>query len=346
MNNKPATINYSLNALFEHVQSTNYSTVGVLVDENTMTHCYPLVADALPNHFLFKIRSGESFKTLDTCSDIWKQMTERGFDRHSLLINLGGGVIGDMGGFCAATYKRGIGFINVPTTLLSQVDASVGGKLGIDFMGLKNHIGSFQEPDMVVIHSGFLKTLPDKELISGYAEVIKHHLIRDAEGWNILRKTSWNDINWDELIPHSVAIKSDVVSSDPYEKGERKILNLGHTIGHAIESFLLLQDTPSTHGEAVAAGIICENYISHQRGYLSDIDKADIEQYVLSLFGKLTIPKREWEQVILQAYQDKKNQDKRIKAVLLKQIGHPVWGEEITGEDIHHALEYYDSLKG
>lgn len=344
MNRSEATISYDLDSLYNLLDSEKYSSIGVLVDENTEEHCYPILEKKLPNHFLFKIQSGERFKTIETCTAIWRQMTERGFDRNALLINLGGGVIGDMGGFCAAAFKRGIAFVNIPTTLLSQVDASVGGKLGVDFMGLKNHIGFFQNPSQIIIHADFLATLPERELISGYAEVIKHHLIRDADGWKKLRNTPGENLNWLEIIKHSVAIKSKIVSSDPFEKGERKILNLGHTIGHAIESHLLDTHVSVTHGEAVAAGIICENFIALKKEMISSIEKSDIEAYILSLFGKVALQKRELKQIILHAYQDKKNQERHIRAVLLQSIGMPVWDVEITGEEILNSLEYYQSL--
>ncbi len=344
MNNIPATISFGQNAVKEHIRQADYASIGVLVDENTKSLCYPKIASWLPGHELLEIKSGEVNKTLETCEKIWDDLTVNGFDRNSLLINLGGGVIGDMGGFCAATFKRGIAFINMPTTLLSQVDASVGGKLGIDFRGLKNHIGLFQDPKHIAIDPGFLSTLPENEMRSGFAEIIKHHLIRDANGWEALRQMDWPDMPWDVLIPHSVEIKSAVVASDPYESGMRKILNLGHTVGHAIESHLLKTNSAVLHGEAVAAGIICENQIAWKKNMLSEREKSEVERFILSLFGKICLPLEERDAIVRQAYQDKKNQNQRIRSVLLRKIGDPAWDIEITGTEILDALEYYDSL--
>src|SRR5688500_9871273 len=241
----------------QYLQQKRYSNLAVLVDNNTAEFCYPGIRTALPPHECIEIRSGEEHKNLETCERIWDKMTAQQLDRHSALIIIGGGVLGDMGGFCAATYKRGTDFILVPTTLLSQVDASIGGKLGIDFQHFKNHIGVFQTPALTVLHSGFLDTLPAPEKRSGFAEVIKHALIADAPVWEQIRKYSLDDQPWPMLLEHSVKVKLNVVRSDPYEKGLRKTLNAGHTIGHAVETFLLQSGRKVLHGEAVAAGLVC-----------------------------------------------------------------------------------------
>ncbi len=343
MTSLPSNISFGLSKVMEWIAAKGYSSIAVLVDENTRAHCYPVISPRLAEHHVIEISAGETHKNLETCRHIWSEMTAHAMDRKSLLINLGGGVIGDMGGFCAATFKRGIDFINLPTTLLSQVDASVGGKLGIDFEGLKNHIGLFTDPVHIAIHPGFLSTLPAEELRSGFAEVIKHHLIRDKEGWVKLVKSDWKELNWENVIPHSVAIKSEVVKEDPYENGVRKILNLGHTIGHAIESHLLASGRPVLHGEAVAAGIICENYIAGEKGLLSAAEKSTIESYILSLYGKINVPEREFPTIVQQAVQDKKNEQKRIRAVLLAGIGDPRWDVEITAAEILDSLTYYES---
>ena len=240
-----------------------FSKVAVIVDNNTKKYCYPVVADALPDHVTIEISSGEEHKNLNTCQKIWGTLTDNAFDRKSLVVNLGGGVIGDMGGFCAATYKRGIEFINIPTTLLAQVDASIGGKLGIDFQNFKNHIGVFQNPLRVFLDAKFFETLPKEELRSGYAEIIKHCLIRDSEKFDQITKSGYENLDFFELTKHSVQVKNDVVLEDPTEKGLRKILNFGHTIGHAIESYYLEKPGKKLlHGEAIAVGMICEAYLS------------------------------------------------------------------------------------
>lgn len=224
----------------EHVQITadiatalrgcianHYSQIAVLVDENTKQHCYPLIRDVIPTHSLIEIKAGERYKTIETCCAIWDHLTQAKFDRHGLAIMLGGGVIGDMGGFAAATFKRGIDFLLIPTTLLSQVDASVGGKLGVDYQGFKNHIGLFKEPKATLIAPVFLGSLAEKELRSGYAEVIKHSLIGDARMWNTIRKSPIKEQEWERLIAASVAFKLSVTKEDPTERGLRKILNFG-----------------------------------------------------------------------------------------------------------------------
>ncbi len=261
----------------EYLEGKDYSAVAVITDKNTRKDCYPRVKELLPRHLLITVQEGEGNKNLDTCTIIWNKLTEAEFDRHALVINLGGGVIGDMGGFCASTYKRGIDFIQVPTTLLAQVDASVGGKLGIDFQGFKNHIGVFTQPRAVLIDSAFLATLPERELRSGFAEVIKHCLIRDRQMWNKIRKTELDDMPMKELISHSVETKKAVVNEDPTEKGLRKILNFGHTIGHAVETFHL-EKNRLLHGEAIAIGIICESYIAYSKGMITESELGDKEE--------------------------------------------------------------------
>ncbi len=258
------------NELKEFFDQNSFSKIGVIVDEHTRLHCYPLVQSAIPDHVLLEIKSGEEQKNLRTCEQIWNDLTENAFDRKSLVVNIGGGVIGDMGGFCAATYKRGIAFINIPTTLLAQVDASIGGKLGIDFHNFKNHIGVFQNPLKIFLDATFFPTLSPAELRSGYAEVIKHCLIRDSQKFEEIIQTPYGNLDLFALTKHSVDIKNKVVQEDPKEQGLRKILNFGHTIGHAIESFYLENgDRKLLHGEAIAVGMICEAFISTKKCTLS-----------------------------------------------------------------------------
>jgi len=240
-------------SLPQFLSQKDYSKIAIIVDENTKEHCYPIIANLVSETILIEIKSGEENKNLATCTYIWQELTDAAFDRHSLVINLGGGVIGDMGGFCAATYKRGIDFIQIPTTLLAQVDASVGGKLGIDFNGYKNHIGAFAQPEVVLIDTVFFKTLPHLELRSGFAEIIKHCLIRDASMWDVIRKRDFDQQDLQSLVAHSVAIKKEIVAEDPTEKGLRKILNFGHTLGHAVEThFLEKEGKRLLHGEPLS----------------------------------------------------------------------------------------------
>jgi 3-dehydroquinate synthase len=291
-----------------------YSKVAIIVDENTKRNClYKL--PKFDNCTIIEIKSGEEHKNITTCSFIWEELTNNHFDRKSLLINLGGGVIGDMGGFCASTYKRGIDFIQIPTTLLAMVDASIGGKLGIDFNGLKNQIGLFNNPKSVLINSEFLNTLSDNELKSGFAEVVKHALIADNNLWNKIISTSFNDLIWEEIIETSIKIKNKIVASDPFEKGERKKLNFGHTFGHAIESYYLEKGTPILHGEAVFIGMILETELSP----ISKEDKNEIKNYILSNFTLAHTPNK--SNLLPFLMNDKKNSQGKINFSLLNKIG-------------------------
>ena len=299
---------------FSKLDISNYSQVAILVDENTKRDCLSKLPQ-IENALIIEIKSGEEYKNISTCNFIWEQLTINNFDRNSLLINLGGGVIGDMGGFCAATYKRGLEFIHIPTTLLAMVDASVGGKLGIDFKGFKNQIGLFNNPKAVLISSEFLETLAESELKSGFAEVVKHALISDNSLWLKLKNTPFTDLDWEDIIDTSVQIKNKIVLADPFEKGERKKLNFGHTFGHAIESYYLEKRTPISHGEAVFMGMILETKISD----LSETDKNEIKNYVLSNFALPYTPKKSSLHKFL--INDKKNQNGKINFTLLNGIG-------------------------
>ncbi len=331
-------------SLQEFLAAKNYSKVAVLTDENTRQHCYPLLEKFLPDHRVIQIASGEEQKNITTCMRIWQSMTEQALDRHSLLIVVGGGVLGDMGGFCAATFKRGIDFILIPTTLLSLVDASIGGKLGVDFNHFKNHIGVFQLPAMTLLHSGFLKTLSNSELRSGFAEIIKHVLISDKAMWNDLRQKSMDDQDWDKLITHSVNFKKGVVMKDPKEKGLRKILNAGHTIGHAIETFLLNSGSRVLHGEAIAAGLIAEGYLAVEKGLLTKDELTEIATYIIRVFGKLPLMQEHDDALAMLTLQDKKNSGNKILCVLQDGIGNAKWDCEISLEEVKGALTLYRSL--
>ena len=331
-------IGSSLNGFFAEHQ---HSKVAVLVDENTLKHCYPIVQNHLPDHFLIEIPSGELNKNLQTCEKIWKELTAQHLDRRSLLINLGGGVIGDMGGFCAVTYKRGIDFINIPTTLLASVDANIGGKLGIDFMGFKNHLGFFQDPNEVFIDPVFLNSLTPRELRSGFAEVIKHGLIADAEYFKEVIKDGLDQPNWNAVIAHSVHIKNEVVSLDPKEKGLRKILNFGHSVGHAIESFYLDSDNHLLHGEAIAIGMICEAYLSTKLLGMSQDNLEIITDTILKIYPELVINKGDFTSIIKLMYQDKKNVNSFLNHSLLYEIGRAGYDIAVDEKDVMDSLFYY-----
>lgn len=333
------------NDLLAFLNQKKYSKIVVLTDENTRRHCYPILEKKLPEHVVIEVKSGEEQKNLDTCAEIWKDLTGLALDRHAVLVVLGGGVLGDMGGFCAATYKRGIDFILIPTTLLAQVDASIGGKLGIDFEHLKNHIGVFQQPALTLLYTGFLKTLPEAELRSGYAEVIKHTLISDKAMWQQISKKSLQKQDWDGLLKHSVTFKAHVTTEDPKEKGLRKILNAGHTIGHAVESYLLASGNRILHGEAIALGIVAEGFIAHQRNMLTAEDFTSITNYILSVYGKVNLGDKQIEEAAQLTVQDKKNKGNKILCVLQDGIGRARWDCEISLDEVKRALAFYQSLQ-
>jgi len=329
--------------LNEFFADRQYSSVAVLTDVNTHKYCYPLVKSVLPAHAMITIPAGEEHKNLESCTLVWEKLTEHQFDRHSLLMVLGGGVLGDLGGFCAATYKRGIDFVLMPTTLLSQVDASVGGKLGIDFQQFKNHIGVFCEPVATLISANFLSTLPERELRSGFAEIIKHCLISDKEMWNVVRGRPLNEQDWGTLIPHSVTFKKKIVESDPREKGLRKILNFGHTVGHAVESWSLNSDNRLFHGEAIAVGMIAESSIAHTKKMITRDDLEDITRYLLQIYPKVSLPES-FDEVIKLMAQDKKNKGSKILMALTQGIGQARWDVEVSPEEIEESLKYYKTI--
>jgi 3-dehydroquinate synthase len=318
-----------------------YSKILVLADENTQQACYPLISESLPDHGVLTIDSGEENKVLETCEAIWQTMTDAQLDRHSVLIILGGGVLGDMGGFCAATYKRGIDFILIPTTLLAQADASIGGKLGIDFNNFKNHIGVFKQPALTLLHSGFLKTLPENELRSGFAEVIKHALISDKKLWDEIRTKDLNSQDWNVLLKQSAEFKYSIIDKDPYEKGLRKILNAGHTVGHALESYFLAAENKILHGDAIAAGLIAEAYIASKKNMLDDQSLKEITGYILRIFGKLTIPENALQEIAALCLQDKKNKGNSVLGALSEGIGNAKWDVEISLAEILDSLQFY-----
>ena len=305
------------------ISENNYSTLFILVDENTFKYCYPKFIPNLRTDKrieVIEIESGEINKNIDTCVGVWNAITELGADRKSLIITLGGGVISDLGGFVASTYKRGIDFVNVPTTLLSMVDASVGGKTGIDLGVLKNQIGLFSNPELVLIDSNFLTTLSDKEIKSGVAEIIKYGLTCDIKLFDDVMCVK--DLVYSDLIYKSICIKNKIVLQDPKENSLRKVLNFGHTIGHAIESFYLESDDKNnlTHGEAIAIGMICESYISYKLLEFPEQNLSKIKETILSIYNKIHLLKQDFSSILDLLKHDKKNINGQINFVLLKDI--------------------------
>jgi 3-dehydroquinate synthase len=332
-------------ALSRVLAQLTFSKLVVLTDENTQSLCLPILSSILPQDTIFiSVRSGEVQKNLETCTEIWSKMTDAALDRKALMLNLGGGVITDMGGFCASLYKRGIHFINMPTTLLSQVDASVGGKLGVDFNGLKNHLGVFNEPLTVIIAPEFLKTLPVAELRSGYAEILKHGLIRDKTYFNKLKTKNWESQDWESLIIHSVGIKKAVVEADPKEAGLRKILNFGHTIGHAFESYFLDTKNHLLHGEAIALGMICEGFLSFEKIGFSFEELDQLTKTMIQIYGKVEFSVNELNPILDLCLQDKKNEGSTLLFSLLNSIGDCAYNIPVNRDEIREAIIYYHNL--
>ena len=335
------------NDLKQQLATANYSKIIVLVDQHTAQDCLPILANAL-QLFPFEtitVSAGEQHKNIATCQQIWQALLTVKTDRKAVLINLGGGVIGDMGGFCASTFKRGFDFIQIPTTLLAQVDASIGGKLGIDFGLVKNSIGLFKNPKNVYCHPDFFKTLPQAELYSGFAEIIKHALITDVDYWQQLQALDkLEQMDWNPIIEQSLHIKKSIVEQDPFEKNVRKSLNFGHTIGHAIESLSWENSQPLLHGEAVALGMIMEAFLSHQLTGLSVEELDQISQFILQLYPKYDLKQLNQTAILGLIEQDKKNEQGQICFTLLKQIGQFKINVHASQDQIIAALDYYTKL--
>ena len=327
------------------IQEKKYSSIFILVDENTMDCCYPKFIANLSTELpieLIEIEAGEVHKNLETCTGVWNALTELNADRYSLVITLGGGVITDLGGFVAATYKRGIDFVNVPTTLLSMVDASIGGKTGVDLGVLKNQIGLFANPQMVLVDTEFLNTVSPREIRSGTAEIIKYGLSYSKDLYQLIKSN--NNLDITQLIHPSIVIKNEVVLKDPKEKNLRKILNFGHTIGHAVESYFLeAQDKENlTHGEAIAIGMVCETYISNK---LIGFPKAELEalkKMILEIYGQTPIETSYYSAIIDLLKHDKKNQGGQVNFVLLKSLEQCEIDCKVPEALIIESLDFYN----
>lgn len=320
----------------------------VLCDETTAELCWPKVKSfgCLASAKLITIKAGDTNKSLEAISHVWEELQNGGGTRHSMMINLGGGMVTDLGGFAASTFKRGIHFVNIPTTLLSLVDASVGGKTGINFGGLKNEIGVFNTSDVVILDTQFLDTLSSEEIRSGYAEMLKHGLINPdtKEMWAELLNYDIMNPDLKELqrmVAESVAIKEHVVEIDPLEHGLRKALNLGHTAGHAFESYAMRKGTPIPHGYAVAYGIVCELYLSYVKvGFPQDVMRQTIK-YINEYYGKMNITCDDYKALFELMTHDKKNTAGIINFTLLSGIGGIEINQTATEEEIFEALDFY-----
>lgn len=331
-----------LKNLSDLFQIDSYSKIIVLSDKNIAPHFLKKTLQSLPETTTsFILDPGEKEKNIESLQHLWRHLLKSGADRKSLMINLGGGVIGDIGGFAASTYMRGIDFINIPTTVLAQVDESVGGKTGFDFAEIKNLIGTFDQPKAVIIDVDTLKTLPQREFLSGFAEIIKHGIIKDKKYFDKVTNKKPLDFNEEELIDiikESCEIKAAVVENDEKESGLRKIVNFGHTIGHAIEAISLTTDNPYLHGEAISIGMVVEAHMSHEKGLLS---KEDVEVITTSLTNAglpTTVPHFDRDQMIQKMKVDKKNKNGKINFTLLKSIGEALIDQTIPEEKIKEIL--------
>ena len=340
----------SYNNLNEYLAENQPSKIFVLVDNNTHEHCLSIFLQKMKTTAItevIEIEAGEEYKNIETCSGVWNALSELDADRKSLMINLGGGVVTDLGGFVASTFKRGIKFINVPTTLLSMVDASVGGKTGVDLGNLKNQVGVIVQPEMVLIDSEYLNTLSPQEMRSGLAEILKHGLIADEAYWEKVSDLSSLDLSdLDDIIKTSVDIKAEIVKIDPFERSIRKKLNFGHTLGHAIESYCLTEPSREKllHGEAIAAGMILETYISAKLKDFPEIKLKAVSKNFKEIYGKEKFSSEEIEKIISLLKFDKKNEHGNINFVLLVDIGQAVIDEKVADEIIDEAFEYYLNL--
>lgn len=339
-------IDFALNSI---LKERKYNKIFLLTDTNVDQ----LVLPKFPSIKYFSdaikivIKSGDINKDVTALSNVWKQLGELGATRHSLIINLGGGVVSDLGGFAAATFKRGIDFINIPTTLLSSVDAAVGGKTGINFNGLKNEIGVFKEAIAVIISTCFFSSLPLEEIKSGYAEMIKHGLLSNKESYDKLLKynfSSYDSSELLELLKESVEVKRKIVIEDPYEKGLRRALNLGHTAGHAFESYAMKRSQPIPHGYAVAWGLVVELILSNMKLNFDSKLLHQTASYIYDNYGAFPITCDDYDALITIMHHDKKSDHGELNFTLLKDIGDIEINSEVSEEEVKSALDIYRDL--
>ncbi len=324
-------------------QLANNKKTFILCDSNTK-QCVNYFKSKIPffsNSLVIVIEPGEKNKTLESANNIWKELINKKANRNDLLINIGGGLITDIGGFVAATYKRGIQFINIPTSLLGMIDASIGGKTGVNFNGFKNQIGLFNNPEIILCDPYFLKSLPKEELLSGLAEVLKHGLIYNKKYWDYCTSLELDKLDILKIINESISIKTKIVCIDPQEKKERKLLNFGHTIGHAIESMLIQKQKQTLHGFAVATGIIIESFISFELNHLKEEDFIEIKKTINKIFPKITFLNTEIPALLELMKTDKKNNSDEINFTLIDKIGHGIVNQNVNTNQLKLILVKY-----
>ncbi len=334
----------SFSNLNSYLKKNKFSKIFILVDNNTFADCYPILAESCPllhTAEIIEVESGEQNKTLNTCSEIWEGLSEINADKNSLLINLGGGVITDLGGFIASIYKRGISFIHIPTTLLAMADASIGGKCGVDLGNIKNQLGTITQADAVFIYTPFLGTLDTRHLKNGMAEVVKMALIADKK---LITDLHNGKKQLEEIITKSVALKTAIVKKDPFDKGIRKTLNFGHTIGHAIEGSLLATKNELLHGEAIAIGMIIESFIALDKKLISKSDLTIIINLIKPNYELLKFNKSQYKSILELIQHDKKNKNTIIRMSLLKGLGSCIFDQEVSLVQIEKAFVNYTTL--
>ena len=332
--------------LVNAISECEHDRIFVLTDETTQQLCWPKIKNfkALKNSTPIIIKATDTHKNLDTLSQVWQALSNGGATRHSLMINLGGGMVTDLGGFAASTFKRGIDFINIPTTLLAMVDASVGGKTGINFGGLKNEIGVFSDSRFVIINTQFLDTLDHDNICSGYAEMLKHGLISDERTWAELVTFDLDNPDLSQLqrmVAESIKVKERIVEADPHEHGIRKALNLGHTMGHAFESFAMRRGTPILHGYAVAYGLISELYMSARKTAFPTDRMHQTVRFIRENYGTLNITCDDYPTLIELMHHDKKNTSGIINFTLLGNVGYIRINQTANEEEIKEALDFF-----
>jgi len=326
-----------------------YDKIFLVTEENCDQFCVPLInhTPGFENFRKVVIPSGEENKKLSSVEMIWLFLSQNGADRKSLVVNLGGGMLTDLGSFAASTIKRGMDFVNIPTTLLAQVDASVGGKTGFNFNGLKNEIGVINQPNSVLIDTRFLQTIESQNFISGYAEMIKHGLINSVDHLEEVRNYNLTNPDLEVLrgiIARSVAIKDSFVFQDPNERNIRKALNFGHTIGHAFESAALYSGKQILHGYAVAYGMIAELYLSYKMCNLPLAVLNELSDWLIAVYGKYSIEESQFESFYQLMTHDKKNEGTRVNFTLIPAIGEVAINQNCDKALILKALEYYKQL--
>lgn len=333
------------------IEACPHDKLFVLADECTARMCLPLIQDfgCLQGAERITIGATDTHKTLETLAHVWKELGDKGGTRHSLMLNVGGGMVTDLGGFAASTFKRGIAYINIPTTLLAMVDASVGGKTGINFNGLKNEVGAFRPAKSVLIDTDFLRTLDYQNLASGYAEMVKHGLISTTAHWAELLNFDLRQVDYEALqtlVAKSVQIKEDIVEQDPLEHGIRKALNLGHTVGHAFESLALEENRPHLHGYAVAWGMVCELYLSCLKTGFPQEQMRQTIRFIRDTYGTFAFDCKHYDRLYSFMTHDKKNTSGTINFTLLGGIGDIRINQTATRQEIDDMFDFYREAMG